>query len=244
MRRIQRVTAIHEAGHAIAECRYSDGFYQVHAGPDDGFCMGVDRFWPLPEKKRELLHLDVRRRAFRHIVGCFAGSDAQAIQSKKTTRFYALLSMENADAEERRREFFRRSVAFGCIVDLENAFRAAELVTNGEKDFADFLTAAGTESHRFVRDPAMWGAINALADLLQDRGTIKADEADAIAITKRIKRLDDLEIQASCLAVKFSGSDVFLKVWKEIFKYVRFSAFLGSLRRLRIVILVCVRLRS
>jgi len=207
MKRIPRCTAIHEAAHAIANCRYGFGFHTVHVSHAGtafvnrrgtrvqnahGMCEGTldfsdPLFWAhISQVKREngspgLDHLcapefiraDARNRAYRYSVDCFAGIAAEVRQSRTSSFAIALSSGRD---------------------DYECCKGAAKFVAADERDEHAFIEAAWAEAKRFVRDPAMWQAINALADLLQARGKVESGDADVIAITGIIKRIAELRI--------------------------------------------------
>jgi len=187
---IPRSSAVHEAGHAIAGRRYGFGFESVHVAERGsslidgagrkvgGFCRGLEWFtdldiWPHISEAHENYRIDARERAFRCAVVYLAGSDAEARQSKRSALSSALT---------------------GGRHDLVLVGRIAKFIATSKEDEKKFSRATETESRRFVRDPVMWAAINALADLLQARGKGEADEPDVIAITEPIERLADLEI--------------------------------------------------
>ncbi len=198
MKRNPRCTAVHEAAHAIANCRYGDGFDTVHASAlwatftnsrgklvqAYGLCEGTLCFpEPIDYLYRDHPHLShnktaeylkyARERAFRCCVNCWVGIEAEKRQCKKSD-IYVQLSSSGGDYE-------------ACK-------RVAKFVVHDERDEKVFINAAWNEAAHFVRIPVMWQAINALASLLQARGRIEADEPDVIAITKTVERLNEVQV--------------------------------------------------
>ena len=200
LERIPRRAAIHEAGHAIANCRYGHGIHAVHVTAKEsvlldrkgrevksgGFCESVQNFndihvcahisdmiagfrpgssgWSAEDFRKS-----IRERAFRSMVAFYAGVDAEARYTKRSGISIA--------------------ISYGQD-DYELAGRIADFVAATDEDRRAFDLAAEAESRRFVRDPAMWDAIERLADLLQLRGSIQCDGPDVLAITESIEPIE------------------------------------------------------
>jgi hypothetical protein len=106
----------------------------------------------------------VQEQAFQFMVAVQAGPEAQARQSKQSRGAIALSGGKD---------------------DMSLCLKISEwLRYNG-----DTFDAADLETRRFVRDPLMWDAMNALADLLQARGRVERHNRGVKAIIKPIKRI-------------------------------------------------------
>ena len=146
-----RYIAIHEAGHAIAACRFRHGFWFVKLNPRSG--ASVPRNYQPRERDYKL----------RRAIGLMAGAFAEARYLRKSA--------------------FARLARYDDGGDLTTARRL--LMTSG-------VTLEYLATH-YVR-PCIreyWPAINAIADLLQDRGFIEFDEPDVLAITGKISRMSE-----------------------------------------------------
>ena len=146
-----RYIAIHEAGHAIAACRFRRGFLFVKLNPGSG--ASVPRNYQPRERDYKL----------RRAIGLMAGAFAEARYLRKNA--------------------FDRLARYDDGGDLTAARRL--LMTSGVtlKDLATHYVRP------CIRD--YWPAINAIADLLQDRGFIEFDDPDVLAITSTISRLPE-----------------------------------------------------
>jgi hypothetical protein len=182
---IPRKVAIHEAGHAIAHCRYRQGFRMLWASGEGvcftdtkgrkigimGECEGrtFEGGALLRDKvPYELERAQYRHDAFRSMVVLFAGGYAEA-------RHLGCLPIP--------------AELGGGYSDFEKVELAAAFVADDEKDKHALFTAAVAEAKRLVSDPDMWGRICALADLLQERGRIEADEPDVAAVIAGVERI-------------------------------------------------------
>ena len=111
---VPRSTAVHEAGQAIANCRYGFGFHAIHVARDPtifidqrdrrllalGLCEGSLNFDDSHKYGSEVTHYSqvttidrsvTRARAFRFLIMCNAGIEAKARQTGKPSVFIAVL---------------------------------------------------------------------------------------------------------------------------------------------------------
>lgn len=175
-KRISRSTAIHEAAHGVASCRYGHGFLYIKGGdprtkenPECRLLRYLDETLDANEWGAEMGFNPVPERwiALRFIIVLLAGLEAEIRQAK-----------------------ISKKSAFDAYVGSGSDF---EQVKGIKKRFFDkhdeniFIFKAKKEVEKFVNDPVYWQVINALADLIQARGTILGTDPDVKAITDKIK---------------------------------------------------------
>jgi hypothetical protein len=158
---IPRRVALHEAGHAIAFCYYGSGFNSITVytkararKTGEQACCSASGTFSRYLSRREMTIDDrqaLREEGFSDIVISLAGCAAER-RHRKISLAAALLDYGRNDHEK--------------------ALAVAQFIAKDEEDQNWLLELAIDEAQRFVRLPLIWGAINGLADLVQERGRI------------------------------------------------------------------------
>ena len=155
---IPRRVALHEAGHAIAFCYYGRGFNYVtvysrartQKTGEQACCSASETFschLSRPHVTADERHA-LREEAFWDIVITLAGCAAEK-RHRKISIAAAILDHGQHD--------------------YEKALAVAAFVAKDPGDQNSLMELSLKEAERFVRMPVIWGAINGLADLVQER---------------------------------------------------------------------------
>jgi hypothetical protein len=158
---IPRRVALHEAGHAIAFCYYGCGFdhitvYSKARTQKTGelACCGASETFSCYLSQPDITAEDrqaLRKEAFCDIVISLAGCAAE--------KRYRKISIAAAIFDHGRN-------------DYERACAVAAFIAKDNDDQNLLMDLSLKEAQRFVRMPVIWGAINGLADLVQERRRI------------------------------------------------------------------------
>jgi len=179
---IPRRVALHEAGHAIAFCYYGGGFdcitvYSKARAQKTGeqACCAASGTFSRYLSRREMTAEDrraLRDEAFSDIVISLAGCAAE--------RRHRKISIAAALGDNGRN-------------DYEKALAVAAFIAVNEDDRKLLMDLSCKEAQRFVRLPVIWGAINGLADLVQQRPRVTMNcrrVKDVVAPVLRLQNQD------------------------------------------------------
>jgi hypothetical protein len=158
---IPRRVALHEAGHAIAFCYYGCGFDHITVyskartrKTGELACCGASETFSCYLSRSDI-----------------TAEDRQALRNEAI--WDIVISLAGCAAEKRYR---RISIAAALLDhgqnDYERAYAVAAFIAKDKDDQNSLMDLSLKEAQRFVRIPIIWGAINDLADLVQERRRI------------------------------------------------------------------------
>jgi hypothetical protein len=168
---IPRRVALHEAGHAIAFCYYGRGFDHITVYSEaraqktgEQACCGASKTFASHLSRRDITAEDrqaLRKEAFSDIVISLAGCAAEKRHRK--------MSIAAAIRDHGRN-------------DYERALAVAAFIAKNDDDRNLLMDLSLKEAQRFVRMPVIWGAINNLAHLVQERRRVTMGSRDVKAV--------------------------------------------------------------
>ena len=178
---VPRHVAVHEAAHAVAEWGFSHGFLtvcvrsraEVAADPVPGRHSDGARLRGLCQPRVSLSAEFIDRHG--HLLFVPEAHRA-AVRDQLAVEAVVLLAGPHATAKQARRGL-ADALLRGGAADMREANHIARFLTACDEERQAFLDEAEQAAQRFLRDPAVWHAVQGMADLLVVHGAV--DEAMA-----------------------------------------------------------------